>query len=325
MVAFSGRAVPVSARRFPETALPVRGSCALLLMLALCAPGPLLAGDDELRAEIERAAAPVGGSVGVAVWVPGDGEMLTINGDGHYPMQSVYKFPLALAVLDRVDRGELSLAQDIHLTGRDLRPDTWSPLREKYPGGDVSLSLGEVLRYTVSLSDNNGCDVLFRLIGGPDVVNDYVHGLGIADIAIVATEEEMQRSEKVQFQNWSSPVAMAQLLEVFYTGEILSTESRAFLWNVMADARTGSRRIRGGVPEGTVVAHKSGSSGMDGNGVAAATNDVGIVMLPDGRYAIIVAFIENSSADDAVRDAAIAGIARAVWAAAVPQRQQNDH
>jgi hypothetical protein len=48
-------------------------------------------------------------------------------------------------------------------------------------------------------------------------------------------------------------------------------------------------------------------------------------MLPDGRYAIIVAFIENSSADDAVRDAAIAGIARSVWAAAVPQRQQNDH
>jgi beta-lactamase class A len=188
-------------------------------------------------------------------------------------------------------------------------------LRKKCPGGDTTVTLGEILRYTVSLSDNNGCDILFRLIGGPSVVNEYVHGLGIADMAIVATEEEMHAASGVQFNNWSSPVAMAQLLEAFHTGGILSEESREYLWSLMVGAVTGRGRLKSNLPEGTTVAHKSGSSGTNDKGIAAATNDVGLIALPDGREVIVVVFVSNSTANEETRDEVIANVGRAVWEA----------
>ena len=283
------------------------------LLVALLAPPASWAQEDSLRLAIQRAVLPAQGAVGVAMKVLGGGDTLTVNGGGHFPMQSVYKFPLALAVLSRVDRGDLSLDQSLHLTKRDLLPNTWSPLRMKFPSGDTTVTLGEVLRYTVSQSDNNGCDILFRLIGGPAVVNEYVHDLGILDMAIVATEEEMHAASDVQFNNWSSPAAMAQLLEAFHTGGVLSEESREYLWSLMAGAVTGQGRLKSKLPEGTIVAHKSGSSGTNDKGIAAATNDVGLIGLPDGREVIVVVFVSNSSANEQTRDEVIANVARAVW------------
>ena len=92
-------------------------------------------------------------------------------------MQSVYKYPLALAILNQVDKGIFSLEQKIHIKKEDLLPDTWSPLRKKYPDGNADITLDELLNITVSQSDNNGCDILFRLIGGTEekvVWDDYI-------------------------------------------------------------------------------------------------------------------------------------------------------
>jgi beta-lactamase class A len=239
--------------------------------------------------------------------------MVTIDGHGHYPMQSVYKFPVALAVLSRVDSGILSLDQKLHLTGADLRPNTWSPLREKYPGDSASVWLDEVLKYTVSLSDNNGCDILFRLVGGPAVVDRYIHALGVSDIAIVATEQEMQSDRTVPARNWSTPAAMAQLLYLFGRGDVLSEASTEYLWQLMVGTRTGPHRLKGQLPDDALVAHKTGSSGTDASGMTPATNDVGIMQLPDGRRVGIVVYVADSSADEATRDAVIATIARIVW------------
>ena len=63
------------------------------------------------------------------------------------------------------------------------------------------------------------------------------------------------------------------------------------------------------------MAHKTGSSGAT-NGIAAATNDIGIVTLPDGRHLAIAVFVSDSKADAATRDAVIARIAKAAWDAA---------
>ncbi len=82
------------------------------------------------------------------------------------PMLSVFKFHIALAVLNQVDKGNLTLDQKILIKKSDLLENTWSPLREKYPDGNVELPLSEIITYTVAQSDNNGCDILLRLIGG---------------------------------------------------------------------------------------------------------------------------------------------------------------
>jgi beta-lactamase class A len=258
------------------------------------------------------------GQLGVAVIDLGSGDTLTVRGDARFPMQSVYKFPIALAVLHQVDAGALGFSQKIHISRTDLLPDTWSPLREAYPSGDIDLPLDSLLRYTVAQSDNNGCDILLRLLGGPGVVDDYVHGLGIAQMSIVATEAEMHQGWDVQYRNWSSPLAMAELLRLFSTGGILSQKSRDYLWELMAWSRTGLKRIKGLLPAGTVVAHKTGSSGTNDAGIAGATNDAGIIAFPDGRSVALVVFLSDSDASEEEREGVIAAIARVVWNAYLP-------
>jgi beta-lactamase class A len=291
-------------------ALPV-----LLLLAVLFGPMPPLAFGQQaaLRQQIAGVIGASRSDVGVSVLHLEKGDTLSVNGKKHYPMQSVYKFPLAMAVLHQVDGGKLSLQQKIRLTRRDLLPDTWSPLRDKYPEANVDVTLEEILRYTVSMSDNNGCDVLFRLLGGTRPVDAYVRSLGVRGIAVAATEEEMHRAWDVQFTNWSEPAAMTALLKVFYQRKHLSEASSDLLWKLMVETSTGPDRIKGLLPAGTVVAHKTGTSDTNAQGIAAATNDAGIVTLPNGEHFAIVVYVANSPADAKTREATIARITRAVW------------
>lgn len=269
--------------------------------------------NDSLRIKIENISSNFKGKVGVAVIGLAKDDTLSFNGNERFPMQSVYKFPLAIAILNQVDKGKFTLDQKIHLNKEDLLPNTWSPLKEKYPDGNVDITLDELLAVTISLSDNNGCDILFRLIGGTDKVNKYIHELGISDIAITATEAEMHEDWDVQYRNWCSPVAMTQLLYKFFNDSILSEKSREFLYTVMVKTTTCPGRLKGLLPEGAIVAHKTGSSGENENGLAAATNDVGIITLPNGKYLFITVFVSDSMADEKTRDKIIAEISKLFW------------
>ncbi|MBU1096288.1 MAG: class A beta-lactamase, subclass A2 [Bacteroidetes bacterium] len=276
---------------------------------------------DSQRKNIKNIINNTNGSVGTAIFNLENGDTLTFNGEAHFPMQSVYKFPLALAVLNEIDKGAFSLEQKIYISKNDLLPNTWSPLRDKYPNGNVDIAISELLTYTVSQSDNNGCDILFRLIGGPAKVNEYVHSLGIEGINIVSTEEEMHKDGTLQYKNWTTPKAMGQLLIKFVKESIISTKSKDFLWDVMASTVTGKGRIKGLLPEGTIVAHKTGSSGMDENGLAAATNDVGIIKLPGGGDLVVVVLVSDCKDDEKTRDKIIADIARLAWESSSNQKK----
>lgn len=266
-----------------------------------------------LQAAIERTVAGFAGTVGVAVREVEAGDSAQVNAYAHLPMQSVYKLPLALAVLHQVDQGRLRLDQNLLLRPADLLPDTWSPLRDRYPQGNVRVALREVLRYTVSESDNNGCDILFRLLGGPAAVQAYVQSLGIMQMRLVATEEEMHRQEDVQYQNWATPAAVRQLLEGVSRGRYLSPPSQACLWQMLTTGPTGLRRLRAGVPAGTEVAHKTGTSGTNKAGLTAATNDAGLLTLPNGHHVAVVVFVTNATAPEADCEGIIAAVSRAVW------------
>jgi beta-lactamase class A len=192
-------------------------------------------------------------------------------------------------------------------------PPDWSPLRDRYPDGTDSVSLAGLLGYTVSQSDNNGCDILFRMAGGPGKVDSFIHQNGINDIAIAATEAEMHKAWDVQFSNWSTPIAMVKLLHKFADKDILSLQSTSFLMKLMEETTTGPQKIKGQLPKGVVVSHKTGSSGTNEKGITAATNDVGIVFLPDGRKYAIAIFVSNTSVSSEASDKVIAAISKEVW------------
>jgi beta-lactamase class A len=242
-----------------------------------------------------------------------NGDTVTVNGAKHLPMQSVYKFHLALAVLHQVDQGKLRLDQKILVRKQDLLPGTWSPLRDKYPAGNVKIPLSELLGFTVSQSDNNGCDMLFRLMGGPAKVQQYIHSLGVSEVAIAATEEQMHRDDKIQFTNWSTPRSATQLLGLFYAKPILSKSSADFLWKVMSETTTGPNKIKGLLPAATEVAHKTGNSGSNKSGLTAATNDIGIVTLPNGKHFAIAVFVSMTTEDEKTTDRIIAELSKASW------------
>lgn len=282
----------------------------IFLLLSVCFLSiNVVAQQDNLRWKVEQITKKAKGIVGVAVTHLEKRDTFTFNGNLRFPMQSVFKVPLAIAVLDQVDKGKLSLDQKIHIRKEELLP-TWSPIKKKYPEGNVDLPLREILSYTVSQSDNNGCDILFRLLGGTAYVNRYIHRSGIDSISIAATEEEMAKAWGVQFTNWSTPVAMSKLLEDFYQGKYLSKQGTDFLRKIMEETTTGPNRIRGLLTKETIVAHKTGTSGTNNQGISAAANDVGIVTLPDGSHFVIVVFVSNATADEQTRDAVIAEITK---------------
>ncbi len=285
----------------------------LIALLLFIPTTPFAQTTDSLRYKIARIAAMKKATIGVSVLGVETSDTVSLNNTQHFPMLSVFKFHIALAALHEVDKGKLSLAQKLRITKRDLLPDTWSPIREKYPAGTTKLSLADVLKYTVSHSDNNGCDILLRLVGGTETVNQYIHSIGINDVVIKVNEDDMHRDWNAQYANWTTPSAAVQLLKTVYTANILSKNSSTFLWKIMAETSTGTARIKGQLPAGTVVAHKTGLSDTNAQGVTAATNDIGIVTLPDGRHVAISVFVSDSTENAETNEKIIADISKSTW------------
>ncbi|MFA6925279.1 MAG: class A beta-lactamase, subclass A2 [Bacteroidales bacterium] len=267
-----------------------------------------------LRHKIEQIVAEKNVTVGVAINGNSGKDTLSINGDTHFPMQSVFKFHIALALLSEVDRGRFSLNQKVEIRKEDLIPDLYSPLREDYPNG-VTLPISKILEYTVSSSDNVGCEVVLKLIGGPKVVDDYFINNEIKDISIKLNEVEQQANWDLQFQNWTTPKAANEVLTKFYYNaeKLLSKKSYDFIWKVMKETETGQNRLKGQLPKGTIIAHKTGSSGTNNEGLTAAVNDIGIVFLPNGQHFFISVFVTNSKEDAETNEKLIADIAIATW------------
>lgn len=268
-------------------------------------------GQPSVEQEIEQHAEDISGNVGVHAMLLETGKTVSYNANQKFPMQSVYKFPIAMAVLHQVDEGELALDQVVHVQPSDYIPKQgYSPIREKFPSG-VDLTVRELLKYAI-LSDGSASDVLLKTIGGIEVAQNYVQSLGIEDMAITLPEMIQVANDTIQYQNWSTPQAMTQLLKIFYTDEVLSEASQSLLLQDMIDSKTGTHRIKGLLPEGTIVAHKTGTAGTY-NGMTRATNDVGIIELPNGKHVAISIFISDSYASPKERDLMIATISKSIF------------
>ena len=252
------------------------------------------------------------GPVGAAVMVVEGGHVVALHGEQRFPMQSVYKLPIAMAVLHRIDLGMLRLDRRVKIGRNDLVPPSrGSPIRDKYPKG-TEMTVSEMLGAMMDVSDGTASDVLLKLAGGPEQVTACIRSLGVRGIAVATSERAMAQGERVQYRNWATPDAMTGLLCALQEGKGLSASSRRLLLGLMTASKTGTDRIRGLLPAGTVVAHKTGSSGTV-DGLTRATNDAGLVTLPDGRHLAVVVFVSDTRANEATRDAVIAKIARAAW------------
>lgn len=268
--------------------------------------------DSSVKADIAKFAADAKGKVGVAAVDLETGEYFALNGDGHYPMQSVYKLPIALAVIRQYEKQRFNLDEPVTIAKDDLvGPGLHSPIRDKFPEG-TELSVRDIIKYALEESDGTASDVLMRIGGGPDRVQEYLSGIGITDMKIATTEREMSADWQVQYQNWSTPEAAVALLQALYEGRALASAiGRELVLQMMTNSTPGQNRIRG-MLETAPVAHKTGTSGTR-NGITAATNDIGIVSMKNGKHFAIAVFVSDSTADEKTREAAIAKITKVLY------------
>ncbi|MDT9598238.1 class A beta-lactamase [Sphingosinicella rhizophila] len=293
-----------------------------------------------LQSEIARLATAAKGVVGVSAWrLDGRGPRIALNAEQRYPLASTFKVAVAGAIMARIDRGELTLGQMI-----EVDPDKYasSPVIAEeliHPG--VSLSVHNLLELMITHSDNTATDVLTELAGGPAGATAWLRAQGITDqridrdtrallrdfFGLPATgplAEAFERAAKADpslgerssrpfpaFDNdvrdTSTPEAMANLLTRIFSGKALKPASTKVLTDIMERTKTGKTRLKGLLPEGTVVAHKTGTIG-------GTVNDAGVITLPGEAGQIVIAvYIKKGEAPTPVRERTIAEIARAVY------------
>jgi beta-lactamase class A len=274
-----------------------------------------------LQQKISGIAADARGKVSVACSLPDSDLNCDLNPHARPPMQSVFKLPLVMTSLHLIEEGKFSLDQPVRFLPSDrILPHTHSPLQDKYPEANVDIPLRELLRLAVSLGDNSAADLVLRVISGPKVVQHYMNSIGVDGFQLKDGERGLHGDVAAQYRNWFEPASAVKLLRRISDDSPLSAEHTALLLAWMKDTPTGAHRIKGELPEGTNVMHKSGTSGS-GNGVAFATNDIGLIALPNGRRLAIAIFVTDAAADDATRDAVIARIAKAAYDTAMVARQ----
>lgn len=251
--------------------------------------------------------------VGIAVILNGK-DTVVLNNEVRYPMMSVFKFHQALAVAHYLEQNKLPLTTSLPIQKKDLRTDTYSPLRDKYPEGNINLSIGDLLVYTLQLSDNNACDILFDHLVGVKETDQYIRSLGLEDFSISATEEDMHRDRTLCGGNWTSPLEAAKLLEIFRTRPILADPYHSFVKQTLITCETGKDRlVKPLLGTEAVVGHKTGTGDRNEKGQLSGINDIGFVLLPDGQQYSIAVFVTDSDESGPDTEQLIATISETVY------------
>lgn len=314
------------------------------LLLAVSAPAQSTdPGLGRLKSELERLSAIAQGKVGVGVIHLESGRELFLNGTEPFPMASTYKVPIAVQMLTKVDRGAARLDSMITVAPSDLHPGSGT-LTNLFDDPGVALSLRNLMELMLLISDNSATDMVLKAAGGGKVVNERLAALGVQGISVDrptialiadaigikdlgpeqdwtlaafrdksrAVSDAQQKQAAIDFykdrRDTSTPEGMARLLQKVWKREALSEASSALLLDIMLRCQTGDARIKGLLPPGTNVMHKTGTLGI---GVA---NDVGIMKLPDGAgHVVITVFVKESRASTELQERTIAQVARAAY------------
>ena len=229
--------------------------------------------------------------------------MKAVSGlDDAFPMMSVMKFHQALAVCGWLRENGLSLDAEVKVTPDMLAEDTWSPMRDEHPLGG-SFSWRELLTYTLAFSDNNACDILFSLTGGPEYTDGVVRFLSSGDFRIECTEADMHAAPSACLRNWTTPLSAVLLLEKFHIAGYYDS-----IWTVMSGCRTGMSRIPARISgKASEIIHKTGTGDRTPDGRQTAINDIGIVVLPDGSHFSLAVFVFDAACSPERCEEIIAG------------------
>lgn len=242
------------------------------------------------------------GRLGVHVVDTANGRDYGYRSDERFMMLSSFKLLASALVLDRVDRGEESLARRIRFRKQDLV--AWSPVTQAHADGD-GLSLAQLCEATITTSDNTAANLILASYGGPKALTAYARQLGDAVTRLDRTEPTLNVRNGTEPLDTTSPRAMAQTLQTLLIGPALTPASRQQLRQWLLANTTGEKRLKAGLPAGWTIGDKTGTNKTD-------TNDIGILLPPQGAPLLVTAYLAESAASNEVREATLADVARLV-------------
>ena len=238
----------------------------------------------------------------IGAYVKKGGAESGINATSRFPMYSVMKFPQALYVADFLTRNNIDLNAEVIVRKEELLQDTWSPMLSTFES-QRTFTYSELLALSLQQSDNNACDILFELCGGPRAVEKYIRKLGFKDIRIQKTEKQMHANPALSNKNWCTPQEMVALLE-WFTAHHNDNEQLRYIWKLMEECQTGNDRLPAAVPNSAKVVHKTGTGYPLPSGLPSGICDVGIIILDNGQQLPIAVFITNPSSQSRISDVA---------------------
>lgn len=267
--------------------------------------------EQELERRLKTICDGAQGTVGLSIVHIESGKTISINGKSQLPLYSVFKLPLAVAVLKDIEENRLRVDQKIHVTPAEIV--SGAPENTALWLKPVDVTIEQLIDFSISRSDNTSTDKLLQLVGGPLKVTQRMHSLGFQNLDIHSTVADYVKSR--QNLNTGAAEDLAMLLTQLHQKKILPADQQNLLIGVMQRATTGLRRIRGDLPSGTLVADKTGSGEKDAvTQIAKATNDVGIITLPSGRgHLAIAVLVSESKLPAAAQEKVIAQLARAAY------------
>lgn len=295
-----------------------------------------------LTRDINSLTQPFAGSFGFCAEVVGGGQPFSfcINGDKQYSMASTYKVPIAWAFLHVAPHLNMSLDSQVDLLPNEMRNHPKPPFVIPPGQAKLTVTIRELIDGMIQYSDNTAADKLIRLVGGAAPITKFLRSKGIAGTRVDRTELHIafdangmgqvpadERCTLAEYaakrdaipkakrdkalhafakdpRDTTTPLSMVFLLKTLQQSASKGELDAQFVVNSMA--QTPTVRLGANLPEGTKVAHKTGTNDI-------AYNDVGYVTLPNGRMLIVAAFTMSFSADEKVRKELIAKATRRVY------------
>jgi beta-lactamase class A len=247
-----------------------------------------------------------GGRLGVTLLDTGTGQRVGQRMDERFPMCSTFKVLASGAVLQGVDAGKENLSRRIYFIETDLVAH--SPETQKHVGPH-GMTVAELCKAAITLSDNTAGNLLLASIGGPQGLTAFVRGLGDDMTRLDRAETALNEALPDDPRDTTTPNAMASDLRALVLDGALSAGSRAQLADWLAANTTGGKRLRAGLPAAWRVGDKTGS------GERGTANDVAVIWPPDRAPFILTAYLTGATAPADRQNAVIAAVGRAVTTA----------
>ena len=276
---------------------------------------------ERLKLQIERLIRRADGQVGIAIKHIESGQSLNVNGDKLFPMASTFKVPVLVELMCQVKEGRYGLEDEISVQAADQHVGSGMISKLSAPG--IKLSVRNMAHFMMMISDNSAADILLAKVG-PDSINARMKELGITGISVNRSCQQLIRDLQSQLsgartpqdrkaalikfaddpRDESTPVAMNTLIERIFKKEIATPELSSLALDILRKCETGEKRIKGELPQGTIVAHKTGT-------LSGTVDDCGIIYLPDGQgHVALTVFSKEFTSDTEDVEALIAKIAR---------------